>query len=147
MHFVCCRGAFVCLRACCATQSFASFVVSALQRYGLHVATLCALHAVHFPVHVAVLCCALCAAALHVACCLLQVCLWLACGLLAALLHVVLASLDGRIFAERHLVRGILHAAIRCMRLCMQGEFDAAASFNSLDSPCALAASGSPAAT
>ena len=81
--------------------------------------------------------CVLSGASLFVACC----------GLLAALLPVVLASLDGCIFVERHLVRGILHAAIRCMRLCMQGEFDAAASFNSLDSPCALAASGSPAAT
>ena len=81
--------------------------------------------------------CVLSVASLFVACC----------GLLAALLPVVLASLDGCIFVERHLVRGILHAAIRCMRLCMQGEFDAAASFNSLDSPCALAASGSPAAS
>ena len=38
MHFVCCMRAFVCLRSCCAAQSFASFVVSALQRYGLQVA-------------------------------------------------------------------------------------------------------------
>jgi hypothetical protein len=97
------------LRACCATQSFASFVVSALQRYGLHVATLCALHAVHFPVHVAVLCCALCAAALHVACCLVQVCLWL---VVACLPHCYLWFLQVWMAAS-------LLSGISCVAFCM----------------------------
>ncbi len=78
-------------------------------------ALLCALHVVFSgaccSVVLRALCCSvarcvLSAASLFVACC----------GLLAvhvaALLHVVLASLDGRICAERHLVRGILHVAI-----------------------------------
>ena len=119
-HVLCLHALSVCLHVVCTV--FCIICCISVATLGPACSMLCALHVV------CLACCtfpgACCSVALRALCCRVACCVLSAaslfvacCGLLAvhvaALLHVVLASLDGRIFAERHLVRGILHVAVQ----------------------------------